>query len=603
MPINEIKPFATGVGANIVAPSTYVNEPYLQQGFGNGILEAYDLNTVLRQTTFVSAMLAQFTAENSGIDVMDDGDVEGLLTIYEAALKGALLTDLLRYAPDTSSTPNTLQLSPTPAVATLAAGQSFLVRPANANTGPVQAGVNAIAPVPVLSSGGAQLGAGDMAKGGLYVISFDGTQFRVIGSTNQNALWHYGDDTGTANTLAVATSPPVAAYGAGLVVAVRVANANTGPTTVNANGLGPVTVTRSGGGPLQASDLAPGMVIVLLHDGTKFQIINALGAASESSLLHHGDDTGTANAVVSTVVPPISAYGKGVAALISIANSNTGPTTINLNGLGTRALVRSNGTPTQAGDVAGGTLALVAYDGVNFVLLGTQTSTGGGGGAGAGTVNYAALLSPYFLTVLSATTTTPPSSPASGDAYVVPANATGPWASVTNQIAQWDPANGWIYRTVPRGFIVTVVPTTGVLSDVLERTATGWRSKFATSAEITAGTSTTAIVSPAGLAQALAGLAVGGGQTIYVNSNITLGAGRYLVDSRGGPLTLTLPASPAPGLAITLLDFSNTWATNTVTLARNGLPIQGVNEDLILDVPDLEFNIAADGVANTWKVF
>lgn len=60
--------------------------------------------------------------------------------------------------------------------------------------------------------------------------------------------------------------------------------------------------------------------------------------------------------------------------------------------------------------------------------------------------------------VISASTTTPPASPSNGDAYIVPARATGAWAGKTNQIARycsvradgaaaawefWTPKKGW----------------------------------------------------------------------------------------------------------------------------------------------------------------
>lgn len=56
------------------------------------------------------------------------------------------------------------------------------------------------------------------------------------------------------------------------------------------------------------------------------------------------------------------------------------------------------------------------------------------------------------LSVLSATLTAPPGSPADGDAYVVAASATGAWAGQDGAVAVWDatswafyaPGNGWL---------------------------------------------------------------------------------------------------------------------------------------------------------------
>lgn len=54
-------------------------------------------------------------------------------------------------------------------------------------------------------------------------------------------------------------------------------------------------------------------------------------------------------------------------------------------------------------------------------------------------------------TVINATTTVPPVSPATGDAYIIPAGATGEWAGKSTQVASY--INGlWVYYTPVRGW-------------------------------------------------------------------------------------------------------------------------------------------------------
>lgn len=58
-------------------------------------------------------------------------------------------------------------------------------------------------------------------------------------------------------------------------------------------------------------------------------------------------------------------------------------------------------------------------------------------------------------TVKSITTTAPPGSPANGDAYIVPAGATGAWASNTNKVAVWAARNSaWTLYTPKNGWQV-----------------------------------------------------------------------------------------------------------------------------------------------------
>jgi len=56
----------------------------------------------------------------------------------------------------------------------------------------------------------------------------------------------------------------------------------------------------------------------------------------------------------------------------------------------------------------------------------------------------------------------------------------------------------------------------------------------------------------------------------------------YFVNTSGGAVTVTLPASPSAGDVVALKDYGNTWDTNAVTLCRNSSKINGVcnNADL-----------------------
>jgi len=56
----------------------------------------------------------------------------------------------------------------------------------------------------------------------------------------------------------------------------------------------------------------------------------------------------------------------------------------------------------------------------------------------------------------------------------------------------------------------------------------------------------------------------------------------YFVNTSGGAVTVTLPASPSAGDVVAFKDYGNTWDTNAVTLCRNSSKINGVcnNADL-----------------------
>lgn len=88
-----------------------------------------------------------------------------------------------------------------------------------------------------------------------------------------------------------------------------------------------------------------------------------------------GTDTYTA-----TLAPPITSYITDLKAYIKFTNANTGPATINLNGIGAKSIKKSGTTDLVLGDVAAGQILCLVYDGTNFQVV------GGGGGGGTQTL-------------------------------------------------------------------------------------------------------------------------------------------------------------------------------------------------------------------------
>jgi len=70
-----------------------------------------------------------------------------------------------------------------------------------------------------------------------------------------------------------------------------------------------------------------------------------------------------------------------------------------------------------------------------------------------------------------------------------------------------------------------------------------------------------------------------------VTSSLTVSAKEgYFINTSGGVITATLPASPTLGDFISFIDYAGTFDTNNLTIARNGKPIQGAAEDLTVSV-------------------
>lgn len=86
MPTNDFLPFATAGGANVESQGDYLVDPARPTGFVAGIAQSPKLNKVWRQSSFMSAVLAQFIMNQISADVPDDGDLNSMVTRLQSAL-------------------------------------------------------------------------------------------------------------------------------------------------------------------------------------------------------------------------------------------------------------------------------------------------------------------------------------------------------------------------------------------------------------------------------------------------------------------------------------------------------------------------------------
>ena len=75
------------------------------------------------------------------------------------------------------------------------------------------------------------------------------------------------------------------------------------------------------------------------------------------------------NTITATATPDITAYSTGMLLFFTPANNNTGATTINVDSLGAKSIVKGDGSALVSGDLQASTIHLIVYDGTNFVLL------------------------------------------------------------------------------------------------------------------------------------------------------------------------------------------------------------------------------------------
>jgi hypothetical protein len=91
--------------------------------------------------------------------------------------------------------------------------------------------------------------------------------------------------------------------------------------------------------------------------------------------------------------------------------------------------------------------------------------------------------------------------------------------------------------------------------------------------------------------------------TTKVTTGFTATAGiGYFCDTTSAAFTVTLPSSPAAGAVIGIADYANTFATNNITVGRNGSNIGGIASNSILSTNGLSVTFVYVDATQGWIV-
>jgi len=114
--------------------------------------------------------------------------------------------------------------------------------------------------------------------------------------------------TGT-DTITGTMSPALTAYAAGQLFYFIANAANTGAVTINIDGLGAKSITRDGSTALTGGDINSGEFVVIIYDGTRFQMINAANSFGNTTI--NGTLTVTGNTALQANVSITSTLSVG----------------------------------------------------------------------------------------------------------------------------------------------------------------------------------------------------------------------------------------------------------------------------------------------------
>jgi hypothetical protein len=124
------------------------------------------------------------------------------------------------------------------------------------------------------------------------------------------------------------------------------------------------------------------------------------GQVQDGDFLWLGTATGTADVITASANPTIEAYVAGQTFRFLSLGANTTNVTLNINGLGAKAVTKNGATALAAGDISSAAVCEVVYDGTQFQLI-NQTVLPQGGGNLQGAINW------KRSTVAATATTTP----------------------------------------------------------------------------------------------------------------------------------------------------------------------------------------------------
>ncbi len=136
-------------------------------------------------------------------------------------------------------------------------------------------------------------------------------------------------------------------------------------TKADGTGLELITNVPVGSTPavIDPGDAGKPMVANATEDGIEAE------ASPVLDTLNYSAETGAANAYIVTLSRAPAAYTAGMPISFLPTNVNTGVSTVNVNTLGVKTIIRPDGNGLHSGDLPASKAVHLIYDGTNFVLL------------------------------------------------------------------------------------------------------------------------------------------------------------------------------------------------------------------------------------------
>jgi hypothetical protein len=114
---------------------------------------------------------------------------------------------------------------------------------------------------------------------------------------------------------------------------------------------------------------------VALDDVSDTMVFDAINQMVSNGEHNYAVDVGGVNAVAVTLPVTVTSYTAGMTVYVKIGNDNTGGSTLNINTVGAKAILRPDGSTLRRGDLLKGEVAELVFDGTNFYKIGLSGLT------------------------------------------------------------------------------------------------------------------------------------------------------------------------------------------------------------------------------------
>jgi hypothetical protein len=209
----------------------------------------------------------------------------------------------------------------------------------------------------------------------LFQLNADGYWYEI---TRSASLPHAGIQSYTAGAITLANGDETI-----LVNSTAGASSMTLPTAANNKGkmlrikktdssANAITISTTGG---QTVDGLTSVVLgtqyatlEVISDGTNWSMIQP-GYAPSQTLINGGASASSATTYTSTPTPAFGAYYTGMFVSFKAVLENSGPSTLNVSGLGAKNLLDREGAALVGGEIHAGQNIVAVYDGTSFIAL------------------------------------------------------------------------------------------------------------------------------------------------------------------------------------------------------------------------------------------